>query len=937
MNYYIDIIDTDDNSHITIEELAAAESIVLSYSGSDEKDFLSVVGTSLRFNMLVESVNNIDGKYLHLFTGDEQRYKVVIYRESDDFKIWQGFVLPDSYSEPWQTGSFFVDFEAVDGLGRLKGKYLSDQYYQNEYSVIEYVAECLKLTGLELPIYFSPGVDNSTVKTWHTIYIDGLNFVKSNKNLDAYSILETICNDTVSCLFQSLGFWYVIGLNKRNLVTYKAKHYTFEGVYVEDLTLNRNKKEIQHPVASPLVTMVPPYNIITVEHEREPVALPKTIATESNEGWAVVTGVIGEVYATDWVGNGGCYVKSKHSNYKNTIKSIGYQAGSVFYSVDYAFDNTKFVNLNNKLYLKAGQKVGFNFEFELLLQFNIDTDAEIESIRNQGYWTNPFIYEITLNGNIIFTNDDLRLSFNKERIGVINIDYVAPESGVLDVKIYQPSGRFNNHYIEFVQFNTIEVKDLDFIDNYTAIQTISNDYSIDKDVTLTFADDASGSSKAFLLQKLRNPEENYDSIDVPILYADSYLGKFYSVVQLDGANLIKDNINTVYYGATLLTDLDVIYNYQGGEQMVVITPQAYTTGNFTVRVYNTNNYTGSRANWETWTDSVYEIESLRFADVVANIYRRMFAVPHQKVDLEVQFPVSFNDILVWSYIEQSNYYVINTSWNLDTGFSTVTMVKAVYQNDDTISPTENIPPIVDAGPDIYIQQNVNHVDLFADAFDPDGFIVSYLWEQLEGANQSSVINPIDASTNIQNLTADFYKFKITVADNDGATAFDEVSVFRVNDYTVELVLIDSSATIETYLKEEFETYQIVVTPELPAGFTIQINLEYRLTTSNNDAGILISEAEASIVKGVGVNEVVLETNEVNDIANTLYETNLNYNPGTIIKCLSRVRVENTDPPFSVPSPQASAQASFFISSVSFINGFGNVINVPNSKSNTVSF
>jgi hypothetical protein len=91
MNYYVDIIDTENNDYTTRVEMAAASSVVLSYKGSDQKDDLKIVGSSLKFTILVPGVENVDGALDHLFTGDEIRYRVEIRKEADDKLIWQGF------------------------------------------------------------------------------------------------------------------------------------------------------------------------------------------------------------------------------------------------------------------------------------------------------------------------------------------------------------------------------------------------------------------------------------------------------------------------------------------------------------------------------------------------------------------------------------------------------------------------------------------------------------------------------------------------------------------------------------------------------------------------------------------------------------------------------------------------------------------------------
>ncbi|MGC8802871.1 MAG: discoidin domain-containing protein [Bacteroidales bacterium] len=88
----------------------------------------------------------------------------------------------------------------------------------------------------------------------------------------------------------------------------------------------------------------------------------------------------------------------------------------------------------------------------------------------------------------------------------------------------------------------------------------------------------------------------------------------------------------------------------------------------------------------------------------------------------------------------------------------------------------NLLPLVNAGEDRTITLPVNSVSLSATASDPDGSIVAYQWEQLSGPSTAS-LNGVNAATLVaSNLNAGTYTFKITVTDNNGATASDEVQV-----------------------------------------------------------------------------------------------------------------------------------------------------------------
>ena len=201
MSYTIDLIDTIDDTHTTIFERAGQGSVILGWQGADEKDSLKVVGSSLDFT-LVDPTNQ-DAFFLDLFTANEKRFRVHMFHTETGATVWNGFVLPDQYGEPYTNQNTFVQFTATDGLGRLKGKYLPDSFYDTENSISDIFTALLALTGLSLELFFLPAIENSIEKDWQQIYIAGVSFTDNKKKINAHSILEQLMNDMVCCVYQS--------------------------------------------------------------------------------------------------------------------------------------------------------------------------------------------------------------------------------------------------------------------------------------------------------------------------------------------------------------------------------------------------------------------------------------------------------------------------------------------------------------------------------------------------------------------------------------------------------------------------------------------------------------------------------------------------------------------------------------------------------------
>lgn len=910
-SYYVNIIDTQNNEYTTVLENAAKSSLVLSYKGKDQKDELDIIGSTFQFTLQVPFNNNTDAAFLHLFTGDEQRHKIEFRRESDDLLIWHGFLLPDNYSEPYKNGTFFIDFEATDGLGRLKGKFLPDAFYSETKTVTAILAECLKLTGLNMPFYFSPSIENKNNKNFHQKYINTAIFFDGKKKDDAHTILKRFAKNLLFCVYQSLGRWHLEGLNKRSLVTYKCKSYDADGAYIEDLEVTRNIKDLNNlALSTPTVTMVPPYGIIRVNNDREQVQFPATLATEKNDGWAVVTGVVGEIHVTDWWGT--FDPKAKEPNYN--VWLYNNNVGS--------FVESAYIKLDKQLYLQRGEKYKISFKLTV-----IDT-PENQNTNEFTFGSIPIRYKIVFNDEVLYSNFIGSVSIREIPVSSGNsFEFVAAENGLLDVYFYQP---FTTVFpVVAVQIESLTIEQIGFVETEVFEDVLDNDFTLVKDVDIDLADDATGFTPGFWLENLWQNTGTVRQYTIPILYSFTQNGKQYSAVQLDGANLIAENLSTSFHQTETVNIEEVIYNYENGEQMLVVHDFPNLTGNFIVNKPYKVQGSQNRETWYQWTDSVYEVESQRFGKCYANVLRRMHPVAHPKIDLTVTTPVAFNDILKFNYIEQGNYFITNLrSWDIDKGRVTLTINKAIYQNDDTINPGENIPPFVDAGPDIYIAQNVTTVDLSCVASDPDGFIAAFAWTQQTAVPGVTIVSPVNQNTTVNGLTQDFYTFRITVTDNDGATAFDEVNVIRLLDYNVELELTNEAYQenedddFDVIFNSSRKDYQITVTPPLQDNLNINIQGFYRLIVSGDPYQLVTATSEFLLVKN-GVDLInnfksisTSGTSAIDVIEAVLFNYN---NTDTITIMIESVSAVNAI------GQSANASMEFVIEAIEVVNGQGNII------------
>ncbi|WP_370214796.1 PKD domain-containing protein [Mesoflavibacter profundi] len=902
MNYYVNIIDTENSNYTTQLEYASADSIRLKWKGADAVDDLSIVGSVLYFNLEVPFNNNVDAAFIDLFTGDEQRYKVEFRRETDDFLIWQGFLLPDSYNEPYTNGTFYVDFEAVDGLGRLKGKYLPEDFYTTEKSVVEIVCKCLELTGLQMDLIFAPGIDNKVEKDWSKIYLHGSMFTDKDKQQDAYKVLQTIVEDTISCVYQKLGVWYFEGLNKRNLLSYEAYKYNFDGSFVNIENIQKVVRDIVgKTLQTPRVDVITPYNKIAITHEREKLGFKPTVSKEENDGWVVGAAVLGEVYATEWYGYGIFFAKAKAPDYNIYLKLSGYSD----------FEPSKYIELLNKIYIKKNQKLKFSLEFSLKY-YGTEDSALIDVMIGNGDWKDFVKYELLLADQILFSNNQSSfssaesISFSSDKKASVSFEFLAAQSGLLNVKIYEPFGISDLIKVEGVFIDAITIEDIESVDEIIVEDILSAEYTIDKDLTLKIADDVAGINNAFRLSKLEQSNPfSFTNIEVQVLYGFTQNGNNYSQVALSGANLINDNITSVYYNNTLLTDLEVFYNYQNGEQMLVKTNTLITSGNFVVRVHKKIDYNLDRLHWETWTDSVYQIESKRYCNAVLGVYRRLFSDVSQKIDLTVEkTPVMFGDIIKWNYIENRNYTILDSEVNFDSGDSTIRIQNATY-----IIDTGNVPPIVETETTLYLYDTDSVVELIATAYDPDGTVVSYFWEQISGPTASvSIATPNVQSTFVSGLTGSNYQFQITVTDNDGLTATSIVNVVRVVNYNFSFSQVSFEQIQADNHQERITKFDLNIDPNLPDNESVTLScLGFLENFLNNDPVSAFSEFKV-IKNGL----TIISHLEDGQFSNTFSST-FNFINTDSIQISLKVSV------FTVFSGAGSAYARFTVSSANFYN------------------
>jgi hypothetical protein len=142
----------------------------------------------------------------------------------------------------------------------------------------------------------------------------------------------------------------------------------------------------------------------------------------------------------------------------------------------------------------------------------------------------------------------------------------------------------------------------------------------------------------------------------------------------------------------------------------------------------------------------------------------------------------------------------------------------------TVLPPPNQLPIVSAGVDQTITLPLNSVDLSGTSFDPDGTISSVSWTQTSGPTKMNFSSASPLTLTVRDLLQGIYTFRLTVVDNDGATAWDDVKVTVLADPRTQ-----STATV------------------YPNPATSMINLKIDALTLQTNTVINITNAAGSTV------------------------------------------------------------------------------------------
>lgn len=216
---------------------AGPSPITIEWMGEGEDKFTHVKGSSAS----IQFVSQTWMAYLDLFLAKNRSYRVLVYR--DGGRIWDGWINPEYYSEPFISPPYVTTITATDGLVLLKNiPFPIPTDFKN--SLIYYLATALNLIGLPdsmrirvaCDFYATTTTDGTvTDRILEKLFIDYRSMRDGADMWKAYDVVESILQTLNARLYQYGGAWWIERIDhKINAVDVNV--YEMDGTYSSTLS-----------------------------------------------------------------------------------------------------------------------------------------------------------------------------------------------------------------------------------------------------------------------------------------------------------------------------------------------------------------------------------------------------------------------------------------------------------------------------------------------------------------------------------------------------------------------------------------------------------------------------------------------------------------------------------------------------------------------------
>jgi len=140
LKYQVYILKKDyDSAQIEVKNMGVVP-VEINYTSNSENKFEIIRGSECVLNLY----SDFDGQFSEIMIADAKEYQVQVWL--NDSLHWQGYVIQDNYSEPFQSAPYLISLRATDGLGDLKFLDFTGEtgaVYLNDMTFIEVILSVL--------------------------------------------------------------------------------------------------------------------------------------------------------------------------------------------------------------------------------------------------------------------------------------------------------------------------------------------------------------------------------------------------------------------------------------------------------------------------------------------------------------------------------------------------------------------------------------------------------------------------------------------------------------------------------------------------------------------------------------------------------------------------------------------------------------------------
>lgn len=231
----------------SVTEYCAGEvPLELSLRGEgQENKFMPLI--SMNANLTIISESNF--QYVHLFTSDRNKYRVVHFIDEEGSGYETNLtlnVVPQTYKEPYLAHPYTLTLTAHCGLADLRNMIYAQGdglKYDGSVKVISLIADCLKKTGIELNIRVACNIYAEGMNTTDSddpldqAYVDVSRFYLFDEAPTILFVLTSLIESFDARLIQWGNRWNIVRVEELN-ASYDWREFDSNGVYVSEGTTN---------------------------------------------------------------------------------------------------------------------------------------------------------------------------------------------------------------------------------------------------------------------------------------------------------------------------------------------------------------------------------------------------------------------------------------------------------------------------------------------------------------------------------------------------------------------------------------------------------------------------------------------------------------------------------------------------------------------------